>query len=75
MFLGMEDFDFAQILPSFDLTQILPEFAQIYPNLPKFAQISPQIAQIYPNFPKICPKKFARGSASPDPTTPIKSTE
>jgi len=42
MFLGMQDFDFAQILGKF--IQILPEFAQI---LLKFVQISPNFA---PNF-------------------------
>jgi len=36
-FLGMQDFDFAQIVSKFsqildNFTQILPEFAQIYPN-------------------------------------------
>jgi len=40
MLLGMQDFDFAQILGTF--TQILPEFAQL---LSKFTQILTKFAQ------------------------------
>jgi len=46
MFLGMQDFDFAQILPKFAQTyQIYQNFTQIYP---KFTQILPKSAQILP---------------------------
>jgi len=51
MFLGMQDFDFAQILPVF--AQILAELSKFYPNLPKSTQIVPKFAEIFP-------KKFAR---------------
>jgi len=51
MLLGIQDFDFAQILSKFYSTHILPEFFQIYSN---FTHILPKIAR----------KKFARGCGS-----------
>jgi len=70
MFLGMQDFDFDQILPKFAqilsiymyqniwyLFKILGKFLQTLPNLLKYY---PNLSKFYPHFSKFCTKNITR---------------
>jgi len=80
---GMQDFDFAQILPKFaqilgKFTQILDKFTQIspkfYPNLPRFCVSLPKfwisLLKFHPNFTQICPPKNLLGDAAASSALP-----